>query len=201
MKLSLLAVLFLGLFAALAAQAQAQAKPNPYDALPKVPSFPLTSTDVRDGAPLAAAQMSGLFGVPGGQDVSPQLSWTGAPAGTKSFVVTVYDPDAPVPGGFWHWLVVDVPATTLSLPTGAGSADGKRLPPGARQLANGANRRQFLGAAPPAGTGRHRYFIVVQALDVATLNLPKDATAEVLATRLKGHVLGRAMLVPFADAQ
>jgi hypothetical protein len=199
MKHSLLFVLFLGVFAALAAHAQA--KPNPYDALPKVPPFPLTSTDVRDGAPLAAAQMSGVFGVPGGQDLSPQLSWAGAPAGTRSFVVTVYDPDAPAPGGFWHWLVVDLPASTSSLPTGAGSADGKRLPPGAWQLANGAQRRQFLGAAPPPGTGRHRYFIVVQALDVASLGLPKDATAAVLTSRLKGHVLGRAMLVPFAERE
>jgi len=102
----------------------AQAAPNPYDRLPPVPSFTVTSSDVKDGVALAPAQMSGAFGVPGGKDLSPQLSWSNVPAGTKSFVVTMYDPDAPTPSGFWHWVLVDVPATTTQLPTGAGAPDG-----------------------------------------------------------------------------
>ena len=177
----------------------AQAAPNPYDRLPPVASFTVTSSDVKDGVALAPAQMSGAFGVPGGKDLSPQLSWSNVPAGTKSFVVTMYDPDAPTPSGFWHWVLVDVPATTTQLPTGAGAPDGKLLPPGAWQLPNDARAPQFIGAAPPPGNGKHRYFIVVQALDVATLKIPKDATPAFLSFNLLGHILGRAVIVPTAE--
>jgi len=191
----MVATLLVGLLSGLSAQTKA----NPYEFLPKAPSFTVTSTDVKDGAALAPAQLSGAFGVPGGKDLSPQLSWTHVPAGTKSFVVTMYDPDAPTPSGFWHWALVDIPATTTQLPTGAGSADGKLLPLGAWQLPNDARASQYIGAAPPAGTGKHRYYIVVQALDVATLNIPKDSTPAFLSFNLLGHILGSAVIVPVAE--
>ncbi|RKH51085.1 YbhB/YbcL family Raf kinase inhibitor-like protein [Corallococcus aberystwythensis] len=169
-------------------------KTNPYDALPQVPSFSVTSTDVREGQTLATAQLSGIFGA-GGQDVSPQLSWSGFPEGTKSFAVTVYDPDAPTASGFWHWAVVNLPRSTTHLPTNAGSQDGKQLPTGAFQLRNDGGTPGFLGAAPPPGHGAHRYFIVVHAVDVESLDIPKDATPAFLGFNLFTHTLARATLV------
>jgi hypothetical protein len=82
---------------------------DPFARLPVMPSFTVTSTDVTDGQPLPPAQMSGIFEVPGGKDLSPQLSWSGASAETKSYTVTMYDPDAPSGSGFWHWAVADIP--------------------------------------------------------------------------------------------
>jgi hypothetical protein len=102
---------------------------DPFARLPVVPSFSVTSTDVTDGQALPAAQLSGIFQVPGGKDVSPQLVWSGAPAGTKSYTVTMYDPDAPSGSGFWHWALTDIPASVTGLPTGAGDGTGEHLPP------------------------------------------------------------------------
>lgn len=174
-------------------------KTNPYDALPKVPSFTVTSTDVRDGASFASAQRSGVFGA-GGQDASPQLSWSGFPAGTRSFVVTVYDPDAPTASGFWHWAVANLPATTTHLPTNAGATDGAKLPPGAVQFRNDGGFAGYVGAAPPPGHGPHRYFIVVHAVDVGKLDLPKDASPALLGFNLFTHTLARATLVAHSES-
>ena len=138
---------------------------NPYDELPEVPSFELTSEDVRDGEELQQPQWSGLFGA-GGEDVSPQLAWSGFPDGTKSFAVTCYDPEAPTASGFWHWAVVDIPASVTELARGAGDEQGSGLPSGAFQLRNDAGVRQHVGAAPPPGHGRHHYYYVVHAVDV-----------------------------------
>ncbi len=172
---------------------------DPFARLPNVPSFELTSTTVKEGAPLPPAQMSGVFGVPGGKDVSPQLSWRGAPGGTKSFAVTMYDPDAPTMSGFWHWAVADLPATATSLPEGAGDDAGRRLPPGAFQLPNETGAARFIGAAPPAGHGPHRYFIVVHALDVEHIGTPPRSTPAILGFHMFGHVLARAVLVATAE--
>lgn len=171
---------------------------SPYDHLPPVASFPVTSTDVSDGAPLSTAQLSGIFGA-GGRDLSPQLSWSGFPEGTKSFAVTVFDPDAPIPSGFWHWAVHDIPVTTTELPTGAGGPDGVGLPDGAIQLNNDAGLAQFLGAAPPEGHGPHRYYIVVHAVDVETLGVAPGASPASQGFNLFSHTLGRAMIVPTAQ--
>ena len=167
---------------------------NPYDELPKVPSFSLTSSDVADGETLKMAQVSGIMGA-GGSDTSPQLSWSGFPEGTESFAVTVYDPVAPTASGFWHWAVADIPASVTSLPSGAGDDSGSGLPAGAMQLANDASMKRYVGAAPPAGHGPHYYYVVVHALDVPSLALPEGATPAYLGFNLFQHTLARATIV------
>ena len=165
--------------------------PNPYDALPDLPSFTLTSESVTDGQPLSNPQVSGIMGA-GGEDVSPQLSWSGFPAETRSFAVTVYDPDAPTASGFWHCAVANLPADVTELPAGAG--DGGELPGGALTLANDAGQRRYIGAAPPPGHGPHRYYIAVHAVDVDKLDLPEDATPAYLGFNLFQHAIARAVI-------
>ncbi|KHO24421.1 YbhB/YbcL family Raf kinase inhibitor-like protein [Mycolicibacterium setense] len=164
---------------------------SPYDSLPKLPTFTLTSESVTDGQPLANDQVSGIMGA-GGSDVSPQLSWSGFPAETKSFAVTVYDPDAPTASGFWHWAVADLPVSVTELPAGAG--DGTDLPGGAVTLANDASAKRYIGAAPPAGHGPHRYYIAVHALPVESLGLPDGATPAYLGFNLFGQAIARAVI-------
>jgi len=167
---------------------------NPYAALPEVSRFEVSSIDVKEDEELPAPQLSGIFGA-GGEDCSPQLSWSGFPSETKSFVVTCYDPDAPTASGFWHWAVVDVPAVVTSLSTGVGDDSGSGLPEPAFQLRNDAGLARYLGAAPPPGHGRHRYFFVVHAVDVESLGLPRDASNAFLGFNLFGRTLARATMV------
>ncbi len=166
---------------------------DPYESLPQVPSFELRSDDIADGQRCPDPQASGAFGVPGGEDRSPQLSWSGFPAETKSFAVTVYDPDAPTASGFWHWAAFNIPASITELPSGA-SADG--MPDGAVQLRNDGGKAGYIGAAPPEGHGPHRYFTVVHAVDVESLDIPADSTPAFLGFNLFGHTLARAVIVP-----
>lgn len=167
---------------------------DPYADLPDVPSFELTSTDIADNQPLDIKHASGRMGA-GGGDVSPQLSWSGFPEGTKSFAVTVYDPDAPTASGFWHWAVFNIPVGTTSLPSGAGTEDDAGLPEGAVQLKNDAGFPGFVGAAPPPGHGVHHYHVVVHAVDVEQLDIPAEASNAYLGFNLFSHSLGRARIV------
>jgi Raf kinase inhibitor-like YbhB/YbcL family protein len=172
---------------------------NPYERLPQVASFELTSDDVREGEQLPQPQVSGIFGA-GGEDISPQLAWSGFPDGTQSFAVTCYDPDAPTASGFWHWAVVDIPGDVTELPGGVGDEQGERLPSGAFQLRNDGGMARYIGAAPPPGHGKHRYFFVVHAVDVESLGIGRDATPAFLGFNLFSHTLGRAMIVPWYEA-
>jgi Raf kinase inhibitor-like YbhB/YbcL family protein len=172
---------------------------NPYENLPKVPSFKVTSEDVRDGETLSLPHVSGIFGA-GGEDISPQLSWSSFPEGTKSFVVTVYDPDAPTASGFWHWAVVDIPASVTTLARGVGDSDGAALPKGAFQLRNDGGQARYIGAAPPAGHGEHHYYFVVHAVDVESLGIDKGATPAFLGFNLFFHTLGRATIVALYES-
>ena len=173
---------------------------SPYDQIAQVRSFALSSTDVSDGHTLPTPQVSGIFGA-GGQDVSPQLSWSGFPDETKSFAITVYDPSAPTGSGFWHWAVTDIPASTVSLDSGAGDAGGSGLPDGAIQLKNDASLAHYLGAAPPAGHGVHTYYIAVHALDVESLGVDAGATPAFLGFNMAGHTLARAVITGTFEAK
>ncbi len=173
---------------------------DPYAELPQLPWFTLSSDDVSEGQELPVAQRSGSFGA-GGEDVSPALSWSGFPQHTKSFAVTVYDPDAPTASGFWHWAVVDLPVESTSLPTGAGDQSGAALPAGAFQLRNDGGVAAYIGAAPPRGHGRHQYHFVVHAVDVESLGIRKDSTPAFLGFNLFSHTLGRARITAWYESR
>jgi Raf kinase inhibitor-like YbhB/YbcL family protein len=173
-------------------------KRDPYSDLPAVPGFELKSKLVANDQFLPPAQLSGIFGA-GGQDTSPDLEWSGFPEQTRSFMLTIFDPDAPIPSGFWHWAVINLPAHLTSLPAGAGESD-ETLPAGAVHLPNDAGLRRYLGAAPPPGDP-HRYFIVVSALDIAEAGLPTSATPALASFQMLPHTIARATLVPIYGQQ
>lgn len=168
--------------------------PDPYELLPQVGSFTVTSDDVTDGSPLSADQVHDSAG---GKNVSPALRWSGAPEGTASYVVTCYDPDAPTPSGFWHWVAVNLPASVTELPTGAGASDEAlaAVAEGAFHVRNDMSRTAFDGAAPPQGDQVHRYYFVVHAVDVPQLEVDGSASPAVVSFNLAFHTLARAVLV------
>lgn len=169
---------------------------DPFSFLPPLPSFTLESDDIADGVRLPDPQASRFFEVDGGEDRSPHLRWSGFPDETKSFVVTMFDPDAPTLSGFWHWIAFNLPVATTELEAGAGDTTGSGLPSGALQLANDAGTFGYLGAAPPPGHGPHRYFVTIHALPVEHLEISADAQAAFLMFNLFGNTLARATIVP-----
>ena len=165
---------------------------NPYAGMRQVPSFTLASTDIQDGEPLPAELYAAGAG---GSNRSPQLSWSGFPEETRSFVVTCFDPDAPTGSGFWHWSVANLPASVTELAAGAGSPGGELLPEGAVTMPNELREPAFTGAAPPEGTGVHHYWFVVHALDVEHIDVDPQATPAVLGFLMRDAVLARAIIV------
>ncbi|MFI6518506.1 YbhB/YbcL family Raf kinase inhibitor-like protein [Spirillospora sp. NPDC050679] len=168
--------------------------PLPYEFLPQVPSFTLTSTDMAEGETLSEKHVFDDWGF-SGQNLSPQLAWSGFPAETKSFAVTCHDPDAPTGSGFWHWILFDVPATVTELPTGAGSEDGGI----GVQARTDYGIKAFGGAAPPPGSP-HRYVFAVHALDVETLGIDSDTMPGAAGFNIVAHTIARATLVPVYES-
>ena len=129
-----------------------------------------------------------------GANQSPLLVWKNAPAGAKSFAVTVYDPDAPTGSGWWHWLAYNIPATVTQLPAGAGVVGGAGLPPGTAQGRNDFGAASFGGACPPKGSEPHRYVFTVHALKVDKMDLPADASAALIGYMIGANRIDKASL-------
>ncbi len=165
--------------------------PDPYALLPEVRSFRLDSDDVSDAEPLDQRFTHSSVG---GENQSPALRWSGFPDETRSFVVTVLDPDAPTGSGFWHWVLVNLPVSVTELPTGAGS--GAELAGGAFHIRNDFAEPGYGGAAPPQGDRPHRYVFAVHAVDVDKLDLGPENTPAQVGFNLAFHTLARATLRP-----
>ena len=158
-------------------------------------SMTLTSADIKDGATIAAEQVFKGFGCTG-NNMSPALSWSGAPAATKSFAVSIYDPDAPTGSGWWHWVVFNIPAGTTSLPKDAGDVKKELMPKGAIQSRTDFGADGYGGPCPPTGDKPHHYQITVFAVDVDKLPDAKDnnASAALVGFDLHFHTLAKATI-------
>ena len=157
----------------------------------------LTSQSFQDGDYLAEAHILSQdfgFGCAGGNK-SPQLSWSGAPAGTKSFAVTCYDPDAPTGSGFWHWLVVNIPANVSELPLDARNPRSPKLPQGALQTRTDFGTPGYGGPCPPQGDHPHRYLFTVFAVGVDSLPVNADTSAAVIGFQLNFNTLAKAAIM------
>jgi len=152
--------------------------------------FTLKSADIAPNATLTQEQIFNGFGC-SGKNISPALSWSGAPAGTQSYALTVYDPDAPTGSGWWHWVVVNIPASANSIAKGAGTVEGKLLPAGSQQVRTDFGALGFGGACPPAGDKPHRYIFTLYALKAAHLDVPADGTAALAGFMIHGNMLAK----------
>src|SRR5271170_2771815 len=139
-------------------------------------SMTLKSGEVSDGATIKDEQVANVFGCKGG-NISPSLSWSGAPSGTKSFAINVFDPDAPTGSGFWHWVVFNIPAATTSIPKNTGDVKAKLVPEGAIQSRTDFGTSGWGGPCPPPDGTSHRYIFTVFAVDVDKLPDAKDENA------------------------
>lgn len=155
--------------------------------------FTVTSTDMKPGGRISLAQVLNVMGCTG-ENKSPQLSWHGAPAATKSYAVTLYDPDAPTGSGWWHWVIYNIPANVTSLATGAGDPSGGQAPQGSTQGNTDFGSPGYGGPCPPAGDKPHRYIVTVYALNTDKIDVPATATAAYVGFNLHAHTLAKATL-------
>jgi len=154
--------------------------------------FRLSSADIKANGVIANKFVFQGFGCKG-DNVSPALSWSGAPPGTQSFALLVHDPDAPTGGaGWWHWVVYDIPASTTSMAQGAGTANGTGLPKGSMQGVTDFGAPGWGGPCPPQGGGTHHYHFTLHALKVAKLDIPAGATAALIGYMVNANSLGKA---------
>jgi Raf kinase inhibitor-like YbhB/YbcL family protein len=161
-------------------------------------TFQLSSTDMKPGEPMPNRYVFSGMGCKG-ENLSPELSWSGAPDGTRSFALMVHDPDANTGGaGIWHWVVINIPATTQSLPAGASTSNGAKMPAGSRQIANDymgiTGSPAWGGPCPPKGQRAHNYNFTLYALKVDKLDLPPAATASQAGFFVNLNAIGKAQL-------
>ncbi|HEY5209407.1 MAG TPA: YbhB/YbcL family Raf kinase inhibitor-like protein [Stellaceae bacterium] len=159
----------------------------------KVPRLKVTSAQIAPRATIADEQVANTFGCKGG-NISPEIKWSGAPAGTKSFAVSIYDPDAPTGSGFWHWVVYNIPATTTELPKNAGDQKANLMPAGAIQSRTDFGVSGYNGPCPPPGDKPHRYHISVFAVDVPKLDGDQNTPAAVVGFQLHFHTIAKGVL-------
>jgi Raf kinase inhibitor-like YbhB/YbcL family protein len=153
----------------------------------------LTSPDIKPGARIADEQVFSGFGCTG-KNVSPALNWSGAPKGTKSFVLSVYDPDAPTGSGFWHWVVFNIPADVTSLPKGAGDPKSDAAPKGAVQSRTDFGTPGYGGPCPPKGDKPHHYHFTIFALDTDKLDTDENSSPAFVGFNVHFHTLAKATL-------
>ena len=153
--------------------------------------FTLSSPEIKAGGMIPKSFEFNGFGC-AGDNKSPALKWSGAPQGTKSFAVTVYDPDAPTGSGWWHWMVINIPAQVNELAAGAGTVNSITLPTGAMQNRIDFGVHAWGGVCPPQGDPPHRYIFTVHALKTEKLDVPADATAALTGYMINANALGKA---------
>jgi len=166
--------------------------PNPYDFLPPLPDFDVSSDDLTDGTAMPLAHVHDSAG---GENVSPHLRWSGFPAATRGFAVTCFDPDAPTLSGWWHLQLFGLPVEVTELARGVVTADGAGLPAGAFTTRTDYGTPGWQGASPPPGDVPHRYYVVVHALDTDDLGIGPDVTPAIGGFHLTAHGLARATLL------
>lgn len=163
-------------------------------ARPARPKFELTSADFRAGGMLALEQVYNGFGCKG-ENISPALAWSGAPADARSFALLCHDPDAPTGGaGWWHWVVVNIPASVTRLEKDAGRTDGSKLPSGSEQVTTDFGSPGWGGPCPPAGDKPHRYVFTLYALKTERLNVA-GASASLAGFMVNANTIAKAVLV------
>jgi Raf kinase inhibitor-like YbhB/YbcL family protein len=159
--------------------------------LAQAAGFTLTSPDIKPNSSIDKKFEANVFGC-SGENKSPALKWSGAPKDTKSFAVTVYDPDAPTGSGWWHWSVINIPASTTDLKADAGNVSGANLPQGAKQVRIDFGVAGWGGVCPPEGDKPHRYIFTVYALKTDKLDIPADATAALAGFMINANQIGKA---------
>jgi Raf kinase inhibitor-like YbhB/YbcL family protein len=153
----------------------------------------LSSPDINPTGRSAQEQLYNGLGCSGG-NTSPTLNWLGAPKGTKSFALSVYDPDAPTRTGFWHWVIFNIPPNVRSLPRGAGDPGSDRAPMGAVQIRTDFGAPGYMGPCQPKGGRPHRYIFTIFAVDVDKLDADEKASPALVAFNLYFHTLAEAQL-------
>ena len=163
------------------------------------------SSAYAEGFTLSSKTISGQLGIQQvynsfgctGKNISPELSWSGAPSGTKSYALTMYDPDAPTGSGWWHWLVFNIDSKSTKLLSGAGDVKNKTAPKGSVQSINDYGSLGFGGACPPVGQGTHQYIFTIYALDTDKISLDEKANQAVVGFMIKSHTIAKASLVAY----